>query len=257
MKKELLHFQLDRKIIVGLVSGIFMVLLSCAMNFFPDSTLAAIILRNVLMIFVLGFIFPLYYVLIKEKKSLAVLGIHTEKWKISLLINVILALALWGIFSRKSTGAIHFTLENFYAITYIFVAGIFEMLFIYGFLRYRFEQAFGIIPAIILTATFYSFHHAGFQPEFVKLFFVGVLYTTVFFLTKNILIIFPFFWGVGATWDVLVDSQAGEQITNTNSFLISICLLIGMILSFLFIMKRGHQRRGAEGVRKARETEEA
>ena len=30
------------------------------------------------------------------------------------------------------------------------------------------------MPAIILAALFYSFHHAGFQPEFVSLFFVGL-----------------------------------------------------------------------------------
>lgn len=237
MRKKLFHLRLDLNAIVGLLCGTIMVLLSCTMNFFPDNTLAAVILRDILMIFALGFLFPLYFVLIKEKKSLSVLGIHREKWKVSLLINVVLAVALWVVFSRKSTGTIHVTLESFYAITYIFVAGIFEMLFIYGFLRYKFEQAFGIIPAIILTAAFYSFHHAGFQPEFVKLFFVGILYTTVFFSTKNILVIFPFFWGVGASWDVLVNSQAGNQITNINSFLIAICLLIGFALSSSFFYR--------------------
>lgn len=244
MRKKLFHLQFDFDAVVGLVSGAVMVLLSCAMNFFPDNTLAAILLRDILMIFVLGFLFPLYYVLRKEKKSLWVLGIHREKWKISLLIDVVCALVLWGVFSRESTGAIHFTLESFYAITYIFAAGIFEMLFIYGFLRYRFEQAFGIIPAILLTAAFYSFHHAGFQPEFAKLFFVGILYTTVFFSTKNILVIFPFFWGVGAIWDVLVNSQAGKSITNIQSFLIAVCLLTGMVLasSFFYRMDRNKTR---------------
>lgn len=239
MKKKLFHFHIDQKTVVGLFSGSLMVLLSCAMNLFPESTAAAVILRDILMIFVLGFLFPLYYVLIREKKSLAVLGIHTDKWKISLLINILSASALWFVFSGKSSMPIRFTLESFYAIAYIFTAGIFEMLFIYGFLRYRFEQAFGIIPSILLTAVFYSLHHAGFQPEFTKLFFVGSLYAAVFSLTGNILVIFPFFWGVGAIWDVLVNSPAGEEITNIDSFLISVCLLAGMALSsFLFFHLR-------------------
>ena len=59
-------------------------------------------------------------------------------------------------------------------VFYIFVAGIFEMIFIYGFLRRIFDKSFGIIPGIILTSVFYSFHHAGFQPEFGKLIFVGI-----------------------------------------------------------------------------------
>lgn len=66
MRKKLFHFQLDCKAIVGLVSGTIMVLLSCAMNLFPDSLLAAFILRDILMIFALGFIFPLYYVLVND-----------------------------------------------------------------------------------------------------------------------------------------------------------------------------------------------
>lgn len=94
------------------------------------------------MIFALDFLFLLYYVLIKEKKNLSVLGIHKQKWKVSLLINVVLALALLVVFLCKSTEPIHFTAERF---------------------------------------------------------FVGILYTTVFFLTENILVIFSFFWEVGAS----------------------------------------------------------
>ena len=240
MKEKLLHFQFKRQGIVGLISGSVMVLLSCAMNLFPDNMLAVLILRDILMIWGLGFMFPLYSIWRMEKQSLSVLGIGAKKWRISLLINVLAAFALWMIFDQNNSETIHFTKEIFYAVMYIFVAGIFEMLFIYGFLRYKFEQAFGIIPAIILTATFYSLHHAGFQPEFIKLFFVGVLYTTVFYLTRNILSIFPFFWGIGAVWDVLVNSQAGEQIMNISSCWTSISLFIGMGGSFwlLYQLKR-------------------
>lgn len=237
MRKTLLHFQWDRVAAEGLACGSLMVLLSCAMNLFPDSALAAILFRDILMIFALGFLYPLYSILIREKKSLSVLGIHSEKWKRSILINVILASVLWIAFSRNSPAAIRFTAESFYAISYIFAAGIFEMVFIYGFLRDRFERAFGMIPAILLTAAFYSLHHAGFQPEFAKLFSVGLLYTGVFYLTKNILVIFPFFWGAGAVWDVLVNSQAGKSIMNIDSFLIAIFLLSGMAFSSLLFYR--------------------
>lgn len=109
------------------------------------------------------------------------------------------------------------------------------MIFIYGFLRYEFERAFGILPAILITSAFYSFHHAGFQPEFTKLLFVGVMYVTVFYFTKNILAIFPFFWGVGAVWDALVNSEAGSQIKNETSFIIAILMLIAMAGIGVFI----------------------
>ena len=113
------------------------------------------------------------------------------------------------------------------------------MVFIYGFLRYEFERAFGILPAILLTAIFYSLHHAGFQPEFTKLFFVGMMYVTVFCLTRNLFSIFPFFWGVGAVWDVLVNSEAGSQIKNETSFIIAILMFLAMTsISILVYCKK-------------------
>ena len=108
------------------------------------------------------------------------------------------------------------------------------MIFIYGFLRMNFEKAFGIIPSILITSAFYSFHHAGFQPEFLHLFFVGVMYCSVFYITRNIVIIFPLFWGVGALWDVIVSSAAGEGIKNVESFAIAVIIWGMIIIWFVF-----------------------
>ena len=99
------------------------------------------------------------------------------------------------------------------------------------------EKAFGIIPAIILTSAFYSLHHAGFQPEFVHLFLVGLMYCSIFYITRNMLIIFPFFWGVGALWDVLVSSEAGDEIKNPVSFVIALVILSATAL-WIFYRKR-------------------
>lgn len=237
MKAKLFNFTPDNTTLVGIVSGILMIVLSITMNVFPDNVFAHFVLRNILMIYILGFVFPLYFILYKEKRSLSILGIHTKKIRISLVINLVAAAALLAIFIKEKSTPIVFTREHFFAIVYIFVAGVFEMLFIYGFLRYEFEKAFGIIPAIILTAFFYSLHHAGFQPEFVELFFVGILYTTVFYSTRNLFCIFPFFWGVGAVWDVLVDSDAGNRITNKTSFVISIVLIMCMLITAILIYR--------------------
>ncbi len=246
MKNKLFHFQIEKSTITGMISGLFMILLSVSMNLFPDNEIVQIILRDVLMIFFLGFVFPLYFILIRKKGNLSVLGIHREKWKSSLLIDVILAAALLFMFLRGSTNPVTFNVQSFFAVSYIFVAGIFEMLFIYGFLRYIFEKAFGIIPAIMLTAVFYSLHHAGFQPEFRKLFWVGLMYVCVFYITRNLLIIFPFFWGVGAVFDVLANSEAGREIENKESFVIAVLLLFAMMIvaSFIsFLVRRDFLRK--------------
>lgn len=237
---KLFRFYVDTNTITGIISGILMILLSILMNCFSDNEIAQIILRDVLMIFLLGFIFPLYFILIRQKEKLSVLGVHKNKLKRSLLINIIFAAALLAVFLKEKSQPVTFNLQSFYAISYIFVAGIFEMIFIYGFLRYQFERAFGIIPAVILTAVFYSFHHAGFQPEFLKLFWVGIMYVAVFYITHNIFIIFPFFWGVGAVWDVLINSEAGRGIENMESFVIAVVLLICMVIAALVIRKNSN-----------------
>lgn len=219
---------MDKESIFGLVCALAMILLSMAMTL-CNSEICNILLRDVLMIVCLGFLTPLYYLLIIKKKSLSMLGIHNRKLTVSLIINVAAAIALLAMFLSENTEALNVNIRSFYAITYIFAAGIFEMVFIYGFLRYEFERAFGVLPAIILTAASYSLHHAGFQPEFTKLFFVGLMYVGVFYFTRNIFAIFPFFWGVGAVWDVLVASSAGSELTNETTFIIALFLLAAMI----------------------------
>lgn len=237
---KLFRFCADTNTMAGIISGSLMIVLSILMNCFPDNEVAQILLRDVLMIFLLGFIFPLYFTLIRQKEDLSVLGIHKNKLMRSLLINIIFAAALLAIFLKEKSQPVAFNLQSFYVISYILAAGIFEMIFIYGFLRYQFERSFGMIPAIILTAVFYSFHHAGFQPEFPKLFWVGIMYVVVFYITHNIFIIFPFFWGVGAVWDVLINSETGREIENVESFVIAVVLFICMVIAALAIRKKSN-----------------
>lgn len=197
------------------------------------------VLRDFIMIFGLGFAFPLYYVLIVRKESVSEFGITRQKWLISLVVGVVLAVLLLFQFMTESSGAgqeILLSSEAIGPIFYVMVAGIFEVIFFYAFLRQRFENAFGIVPGIILVALFYSFHHAGFQPEFMKLFFVGIMYASVFRITKNALIIYPFFWGVGACWDVLVSFGAMKELE--GAWVKGLVTLILMIILIGYLKRR-------------------
>lgn len=131
-----MHFDINKENLFGLTCGFIMILLSIAMKLF-DSEIANIILRDVLMILFLGFFTPIYYIVIVKKKNLSVLGFHKNKIVLSLAINVIAGISLLAMFVSKNTKAIVFDKNSFYAISYILVAGIFEMIFIYGFLRYN------------------------------------------------------------------------------------------------------------------------
>ena len=50
--------------------------------------------------------------------------------------------------------------------------------------------------------------------------------------------IFRLFWGVGGIWDVLINSEAGKQIENIQSFYIAILMLISMLGICIYIYNR-------------------
>lgn len=75
MKNKWIHFSIDRESLIGMLSGVGIVILSVIMTIF-NNDIANIILRDILMILVLGFFFPLYFTIIENKKSVSVLGIQ-------------------------------------------------------------------------------------------------------------------------------------------------------------------------------------
>ena len=234
------RFNFTKDTAVAFGAGVVMIFLSLIMLLFAGDSLIdkamSFFLRDLLMIFSLGIVFVSLYVR-KQKEGLLTIGFTGRKNLLSLLLDFLFAAGLLVIFLMDEKPVDILQIKNLYAASYILVAGIFEMTFIYGYLRASFEKAFGIIPAILLTATFYSFHHAGFQPEFLHLFFVGLMYCSVYYITQNLLIIFPFFWGVGALWDVIVSSEAGDEIKNLESFIIALIILV-LSVGWIFISKK-------------------
>ena len=249
--KNLFKLEVSKDTGIAALAGLAMIILSLLMipfggTSFFDSFIS-FILRDVLMIFGLGIVFVYMYVEKEGKDVIKDIGFTSRKWVPSVIINIVLAAGLLAVFLKKQVPENILTLENYYGAFYILVAGIFEMTFIYGFLRMNFEKAFGVIPAIVFTSAFYSLHHAGFQPEFLHLFFVGLMYCSVFYITRNMLIIFPFFWGVGALWDVLVSSDAGSEIKNLNSFIIALIILVASI-SWILVRKKRKKKNAVKNI---------
>ena len=238
---KLFRFNFTKETAVALAAGTVMVALSLLMLPFSGSSFLdkamSFILRDLLMIFGLGVVFVSLYAGKDGKSALNEIGFFGRKNVLSLILDFIFGAALLAMFLKEEIPSGLADIKNFYAAVYILTAGIFEMIFIYGYLRSSFEKAFGIIPAIILTSVFYSFHHAGFQPEFMHLLFVGLMYCSVYYITQNLLIIFPFFWGVGALWDVIVSSDAGSEIKNAESFIIALVILL-LSAIWIFTIKR-------------------
>jgi len=199
--------------LVPAVGGLIVVSLSIAMIPVQHLPWLGIVIRDIVQIFLVGILFPLIYVQ-RSGNRFAEFGLSLKKWYIFLPINLVLGALLFFMFLSESPPPADFRLNApvLWKAGYVICAVFFELVFFYGFLRTLFERAFGIIPAIVLTALFYAFHHIGFQPEYAKLFFVGLLYTIVYRLGNSALLLFPFFLGVGGTYDVLVQSQVVSPI---------------------------------------------
>jgi membrane protease YdiL (CAAX protease family) len=170
-------------------------------------------IRDIGQIFLVGILFPLVFIHCSGK-DWAELGFRLRKWPLFLLINLVLGILLFFMFLSESPPPADFRLDapTLWSAAFVMLALAFELIFFNAFLRTIFEQAFGIVPAVILTALFYAFHHIGFQPEYSKLIFVGVLYAAVYRFGNSALLIYPFSLGVGGTYDVLIQSKAVSSI---------------------------------------------
>ena len=238
------RWQPTRHTWVALAAGLIVYLLSLAvipLNDTPYGYLVFTIARDILMVVGIGFIFTILYTLKVEKRPLSDMGITSKHWGWMLLISVIIGgLLLFNFVSQH--GGFPRLIGAFPAVLYIMVTGIFEMLFFYGFLQKHFDRAFGTIPGILLAAALYSIHHAGFQPEFIDLFFVGIFYMSIFRAAGSLLVLYPFAWGVGAIWDVLVDFGADVTVFRLQN---GVGMLALMLIAGVWIYY--HQKNGQRG----------
>src|SRR4029077_13356025 len=117
-----------------------------------------------------GIVFPLVFIN-KSAESFAAFGLHLRRWRMFLMVNVLLAGGLLFQFLKTSPppGSFHWDAPAYWRASYVLLALVFEVLFFYAFLRTMMERAFGVVPAVIIVALFYALHHAGFQPAFTKL----------------------------------------------------------------------------------------
>ena len=215
-RSGLFLWQPDKGALRASIAGVIVILLSTAMIPLPAGSLAGIFIRDILMIFIAGIVYPLSILKAEDRTESS--GLTFRKIAAFLLINGILAFLLSLIFAdgenilRGFDQAAGGGAERTGEILYIMLAGIFECIFFYAFIRTSIAKSFGVIPGIIAAAAFYSLHHAGFQAEFIKLFFVGLLYAIPVALSGSVFVIYPFFWGIGAVWDVLVQSEIVSNI---------------------------------------------
>jgi membrane protease YdiL (CAAX protease family) len=110
--------------------------------------------------------------------------------------------------------------------------GLFEAIFFRGWIQLRLENAFGAIPAIFLGAAFYAFYHIGYGMTMSEVWFfftIGLQFAFAFRITKNVLVLWPFYTWVGGLYTNLEEGLV-LPLEATYGFVIVMALMLLLIL---------------------------
>ena len=239
----------DRHTWAAIATCLLVAAVSASILLVGPASSAARALHFLVIYALLGCAVPWGYTFFVERGSPCDLGLRRQGWPIALAINVGMGLFLGlGIafgpdlaaVSPRDVAAASFTL---------LVGGLFELYLYYGFTHLRLEKAFGPIPAILGTAALYSLWHIGTELPLhddpwrglAMLFVVGVLYQSVFSLTRNLLSIWPFFFLAGVLTDFLRLGLPERVTRNLGWASVGWVLMLG-IPTALWVLSRTQPR---------------
>ena len=145
-----------------------------------------------------GVYLPTSYVTKEMNQRINYLGIKKEHLWISLGISVVIA----AFYVPRRLAAIR-QVETSTLIRHLLInlAGVWEVIFVYGWLQMRYDRAFGPIPAIALSALSFTLYHVGTGDTLpiTELLIIGLGQAFAFSLTKSIFILWPIPWVVSYT----------------------------------------------------------
>ena len=145
--------------------------------------------------FILGILIPIAYNGLVKKRPLSEMGMSKKHWKKSLVLSLIASFLL--ISPAMARVIIPPFTELLPILALEITAGLFLVMFFHGWVQMKFERAFGAIPAILIAAAFFALHHVAYGEPISLLymghFMGGLIHAIIFRITRNILILWPFF----------------------------------------------------------------
>jgi membrane protease YdiL (CAAX protease family) len=188
---------------------------------------------------VFGVGMPLYWMVVVQKRSLADLGIKRNWLWLSLGLQVVFAgLQFAGTLGKGGLPALE---QLAPLLTLALAIGFFEAVFWRGWVLLRLEEAFGLVPAILLGSLLYAAYHIGYGmplSEMVFLFFIGMMYALAFRLTKNIFILWPVFQPMGQLVTLIKDGLELPLIASLGFVEVLIGMLVLVWLAGRYAQKR-------------------
>lgn len=177
----------------------------------------------------LGIGIPVFYTVRVRRRPLADVGLSLQHLAPSLLLGLLLG---WDTY-RHTLGplGVAWGAEHVSLITMSLAVGLFEAVFFRGWLQLRLEEAFGVVPGLILAAACYSLYHVGYGmtwAELGPLFFYGLTFGAMFRLTRNILVCWPFYTPVGGLFTTLTDGLA-IPFEATYGFVLTLVMMAALV----------------------------
>jgi membrane protease YdiL (CAAX protease family) len=164
------------------------------------------LLYAVLAATVFGVGIPLAWMTLYRKRPIAELGLSSRYLGLSIVLQLVLAGAQYA----ATLGQVELPalMEMAPLLALALATGFFEALFWRGWVFWRLEEAFGLIPAVLLGSLLYAAYHVGYAmplQEMAFLFLVGMFFALVFRLTRNIFILWPVLQPMGQLVTLLRD----------------------------------------------------
>lgn len=175
---------------------------------------------------------PMVYHRVIKKRPLNQLGITEKYWLSSLLMGFILGLISILFFLKLSNVS---PINELPLLIISLTVGLSETIFFRGWMQLRLDDAFGAIPSIFIGAVFYALYHICYGVEINQIwvfFILGVIFALIFRLTRNILILWPFFAWTGSFYTMI-----GKNLIPPNWIIYSYLMIIAVIILFIrFLM---------------------
>jgi membrane protease YdiL (CAAX protease family) len=178
----------------------------------------------------LGIVLPVLYTVLVRHRPLADLGLTTRQLLPSLILGLLLG---WDTYrSTIANQNVAWTQDMVPLVTMAITVGLFEAIFFRGWLQLRFEEAFGMVPGIVLGALCYGLYHIGYGMTWDEILFLsglGLVFATVFRLTRNVAVLWPFYTPVGGLYSNLNDGLT-LPFEATYGFLLTLGLMVAVIV---------------------------
>jgi membrane protease YdiL (CAAX protease family) len=185
------------------------------------------VLYAVLAATLFGIGIPLYWMVVVRRRPLTDLGLTFRWWGLSIALQLIFA-SLQFVGTLPQVQLPSFA-ELVPLIALALAIGFFEAVFWRGWVLLRLEEAFGVIPAILLGSLLYAAYHIGYAmplDEMVFLFFVGIMFAVAFRLTKSVLVLWPAFQPMGQLVTLIKDGLSLPLISTLGFVEVLIAMLL-------------------------------